>query len=596
MIRPVKGKKNRKRGNIGQHGAFALKPDDYSQEYNWRLGKRGDEQIVGAKYFSAHLHLHSSFESAASMEGHCFQAKNIGVDVVWLTDHGGRICWKWDEAFWKDDFERKQLCVAGKKRYTGWRVEGLDDGLVGEAEPTKDFSFSGKQSMRIWSRSNHEKAEWESMRVDFSTDGKKHQRSLITGISFSLALRPERGFGENGRLRIRVELSQQPPNMVPETMTYVLGASGEDDGLISLGDINVGEWNLLSVDLTKDSREHAKGGIDNVFGGLSLFLDSRRGELIELYVDDFQLEQAYNCQSAHDRQKQFAADLSARYGVPVHVGIEMSIAGKHQNIYGSWISILDRNLKPEGYSRDEALAHIKSQGGAISLNHPFSKWKRQDLTDKQREQIVQNVLESCKENRCYNADLLEVGFPEGRHGFTLQQYLRLWDGLSSAGVVIGGIGTSDAHNNRSGWESGNNFANWIRSETTNEVDLICGLLSGDVYMGDPTVFRGELEFVTTEGYRMGQIVVGEDELEVQFYMNGCRPGWKVRWIQNGTQKKAFDVVNEDSWLQGVVNSRDFGFTRFEVYNPSGRCILLTNPIYFVKRKLPGLPSHRIAIT
>ncbi len=551
---------------------------------------------VPARYYPAKFHLHSCFENAASMGGHCFQAKRWGVDVVWITDHDTRICWKQDLAFWGDNFEGQQLASLEDKkgRVDGWRVAVLDDGVEGAAELAKGVSLSGKQSMRVWARSGPTREEWGSLRVDLCTKGKRHQRSLMTGVDIGLALRPERGFGENGRLRILVGLSQQPPNLDEESITYVIGEPGEDEGLVSLGDLNTGEWNTLHLDLTEDARKHTKGGIDNVFGGLSLSLDSRRGELVELYVDDFRLHQVHNCQTAYDRQKELASELSNRYGVTVYAGTEMSAFGPHKNVFGSWVPILDRNAKPEGYSEAGAIAHVKSYGGAISLNHPFSKWKSEVLTEENREQVVRGVIESYRESRCRGADLIEVGFPEGRHGFHLKDYLKLWDGLSCAGIAIAGIGVSDAHNNRSGWESGNNFANWIRSETIEERDLVRGLLSGDIYMGDPTLFRGELEFMTAEGHRMGQIIVGKEHSEVLFRMTGCRPGWKVHWIVDGVREKALDVCDEKFEFQGVVTPQDFSFTRFEVYDEGAKCVLLTNPIYFARRRLAEFPSHKVS--
>jgi len=447
--------------------------------------------------------------------------------------------------------------------------------------------------MRIWARSSHARREWGSLRVEFSTKGKKHQRSLLAGVSISLAIRPERGFGENGRLRIDVELSQQPPSFAVEHLTYVIGENDDEDETISLEGLKIGEWNILRLNLTDDALKHADGGVDNVFGGLSLLLDSRKGEYVELFIDDFRLHQVYECQSVFDRQKELASDLSHRYGLPVYVGTEISISGQHMNALGSWIPIIDRNRKE--YSIAEAAAHVKSYGGVLSLNHPFSRWKREGLSEEDREKIIQSVFNSYKKSRCYGADLIEVGYPEGRHGFSLRDYLKLWDLLSCEGIVITGIGVSDAHNNIIGWESGNNFVNWIRSETNREESLISGLRAGDVYMGDPTLFRGELEFVTTEGHRMGQVVISEECQEVRLRMTGCKPGWKIRWIINGVQEKIIDVCDEKLEFHGKIRDRqEFNFTRFEVYSENDRCILLTNPIYFAKKRIADLPQHRIA--
>ncbi len=551
---------------------------------------------VETRYYPAKLHLHSCFESSASMGGHCFQAKKLGVEVIWITDHDTRICWRKSSAFWVDDFEREQLSIPGKKgRFDGWRVSALDDGIEGGAELVDYVSLSGKRSMRVWAKSTKSKEEWGSLRVDFSTSGKRHQRSLMVGVSISLAIKPICGLGENGRLRIHVKLSQQPPDFDKESITYVIGGSTQDNGhnFIQLNDLKMKEWNILYLNLSGDAQRYAKGGLDNVFEGLSLFLDSRRGEFIELYIDDFRLSQAHNCQAAFDLQKRMALELSNRYGVMVFIGMELSASKQHMCAFGSWVPVIDLNSRPNGYTIEEAVAHVKAHGGAISLCHPFSKWKREELTEREKDKVVQTVMDLYKEKHCFGAHLLEVGFPEGRHGFSLKHYLDLWDGLSRAGIVITGIGVSDAHNNLSGWESGNNFVNWIRSKSLKEKDLIQGLLSGDVYMGDPTVFHGNLEFTTVDGYRMGQIIVGKKHPEILLRISNCRPGWKVHWIVNGERKAVLSIYNETFEFKSSITIHGFSFTRFEIYDENGRCILLTNPIYFTEKLSPNLPRYRV---
>jgi len=472
----------------------------------------------------------------------------------------------------------------------GWRASILDDDVVGGAEIVEGVSFSGNRSMRIWIKSNPARQEWGALQVDFFTEGKRHQRSLLMDVSLSLAIRPERGFGENGRLRINIKLSQQPPSFTEERLVYVLGEG--DDKAINLRSLETGKWNIIRINLTEDALKYARGGADNVFGDFTLLLESRRGEYVELFIDDFQIHQVYECQSALNRQKELARVLSYQYGLPVYVGIEFSMAGPHMTALGSWIPILDYNERE--YSITDVVSHVKSHGGVISINHPFSKWKRQKLSEADRENVVRHVFNNFKNNRCYGVDLIEVGFPEGRHGFPLKDYLKLWDLLSCEGIVITGIGVSDAHNNEVGWDSGNNFVNWIRSEANEEKSLISGLQAGDVYMSDPTLFRGSLEFVTTEGHRMGQIIIGEEFPEILLRINGCKPGWKLRWIINGIEEKTLEISDEKLEFYGEIRSRrEFNFTRFEVYDENGRCVLLTNPIYFAKKRRKYFPQHKI---
>ncbi|RLF16281.1 MAG: hypothetical protein DRJ66_03285 [Thermoprotei archaeon] len=121
-----------------------------------------------------------------------------------------------------DDFERDQLWIPRKKgKFSGWRVTEIDDGIKGGAEIVRGISFSGDRSMRIWAKSSDSRSDWGSLRVDFSTRGKRHQRSLMTGISLSMAIMPACGIGENGRLRIHIRLSQRPPDFTEESIIYI---------------------------------------------------------------------------------------------------------------------------------------------------------------------------------------------------------------------------------------------------------------------------------------------------------------------------------------------------------------------------------------
>jgi hypothetical protein len=550
--------------------------------------------VVWKKYHSAHLHLHSCFESSASMAGHCYQAERLGVDVVWTTDHDSRICWREDDAFWADDFEGQDLSAPyWKGGHHGWQLSEPATGMQGGSSLTTNCSLSGKQSMRVWARSEKSREEWGQIRVDFSTSGKRHQRSLIMGVNIGLALRPASGFGENGRLLLAMGLSQQPPEMDQAVMAYTFGEPSTE-GALSRPPLETGRWNLIRLDLTGDAEKSARGGADNVFGDLSLILESRRGQLVELFVDDFTLDQRLRCQDAYEQQKQLASTYSQRYGIAVHVGNEGSASGRHTSVFGSWIPLFNRNQKPEGYPPTEFFNSIQSQGGAVSINHPFARWKREDLTLRGKGMVVRDLVKSLSASHCHGANLIEVGFPEGRHGFSLEQYMDLWDGLSMAGVVVAAIGVSDAHNNVSGWASGNNFVNWIRSEVPAERDLIAGLLSGDVFMGDPTCFGGGLEFSTRGGHRMGQIVCEADTMTARIHLGECGSGWQYRWVLNGSREEAMPITGPDFESERELDPAGLAFARGEVYDREGRCILLTNPVYSAEKALPGFPEHRIA--
>lgn len=43
-------------------------------------------------YYPMHMHLHSCFQSGASMESHMYNAKCLGMKYIRFTDHDSTIC------------------------------------------------------------------------------------------------------------------------------------------------------------------------------------------------------------------------------------------------------------------------------------------------------------------------------------------------------------------------------------------------------------------------------------------------------------------------------------------------------------------------
>jgi hypothetical protein len=134
------------------------------------------------------------------------------------------------------------------------------------------------------------------------------------------------------------------------------------------------------------------------------------------------------------------------------------------------------------------------------------------------------------------------------------------------------------------------MVNYIRSDSTDEKCLVRGLLSGDVFMIDPIRFRGNLEFHSSDGHQMGEVVLGDAGSGV-FRMEGCTEGWSFNWVVDGQRLEADEITGPvyESDLE-IQNSR---FIRCEVWGLDGRCIVLSNPIYRFDSTPPGVPSHRI---
>ena len=612
-------------------------------------------------YVAAQLHCHSSIEGPASIGAHCYEAARAGVEVVWLTDHDTRISLCIGGPFLEGfDFESPALtssverAASGGKvvqRRVGWYVLRQDEDLAGSrAALSRERCYRGTQSLCLEASAVATDDAWRSLVLEFKADAKLHGRPLLAGPTVGLAVfrEPRRSSGggappgevspggeATAEAWLDLVLSEQPPDLRQGRLRFLLASDGvgPDGAPLATQDVEderryrthltplpgpPGTWTRHELRPAESAEAGGLGGVDNALTGLRLGLRVRRGGHLRLYLDDLTLAHECAGDELHARQRALARTLGQRHGVTCHVAQEISQAGQHKNAWGAVVPLLDYPAQPTGYTHEQGVDWARRHGGVFSLNHPFSAYNRVELDDPARERILAEMIERYAGSRASGADTLEVGFPAGRHGFDLDHYLRLWDGLSRRGVIVTGSGSSDAHSARVGWQNGNNFATRIRADSTAEETLVAGLRSGDVYMVDPVLFRSRLRFGDRAGHRMGQVVgfgaggerevgaAGESEVEVA--LDRARPNWSLFWVVNGARGPAI-ALGAGAVRQGLtVPLGEPAFVRAEIWDRGrtadgaaaepgtagrGRCIALTNPIWYVPRQaLDSVPAER----
>jgi hypothetical protein len=613
-------------------------------------------------YVAAQLHCHSSIEGPASIGAHCYEAARAGVDVVWLTDHDTRISLCIGGPFLDGfDFEAPELTTSvarvargGKtvERGVGWHVRRKDEQLAAaQAGLTRERCYRGTQSLCLEAAAAAGDADWRYLVLEFEADAKIHTRPLLTDPTVGVACFPEPAPGgeADAEAWLDLVLSEQPPDLRQARLRYVLaggagpgpGAAPEDEEryrthLVTLPGA-AGTWTRHALRPTTDAAAGDLGGADNALTGLRVGLRVRRGARLRLFVDDLTVAHERAGNELHARQRELAGALGRRYGVVCHVAQEISLAGQHKNAWGSTVPLLDYAARPEGFSHEQGVDWVRRHEGAFSLNHPFSGYGHAVLDDPARERALEGLLETYAGSGASGADTLEVGFPAGRHGFDLDYYLRLWDGLSRRGVVVTGSGSSDAHSARVGWQTGNNFATRIRAAASDEAALLAGLRSGDVAMVDPILFRSRLRFGDRAGHRMGQVVGvtpgasagggasagdggggggggGAALAEAEIALDCARPEWSLCWVVNGARLPAVALPPGPAVETLTVPLDVPVFVRAEIWDSAhapdgapvdgapegpaagrGRCIALTNPIWYVPAAaLAAVPAQRRA--
>lgn len=542
------------------------------------------------RYEPMHMHIHTCHQPGGSMEGHIYNASLLGMKYIRFTDHDTRTGRKQDpiEDF---DFSKNVAMICGKpKGNHGFEFFG---------EP--DVSFcSGKMTIR----STADTEEYHRSGAYF-TSGRKHTVSLLAEVKLILGLRIKT-LGD-AHVYLDIKLSQRPPDHSPAHLIYSFDGYGGQNGLhtVRLPKLE-SESGIYELAISDDIREIREiGGLDNVFDTVFITSEVRNGGSAEITLDRFEIKAKYGYNDVIVRQRRLADEIGARYGIKPFVTTEISGAGQHKNVFSTSVPVI--NYEELGYSvsEREAAEHVLSHGGIFAYNHPLenSKFKKlKDITPKEAEIYAINEAASLISTRLFGAHLMEVGFPEGRRVFTLYDHLRLWDIISLAGLFITGYGDSDSHYNDRNWFDGNNFASWIAvgddsAFPVSEDELIRSMKAGNVYMGDPVHLKSEISFSSGDAPMGSVILTNGENPKMTFRVAFPTVSSTVRVIVNGRVFKEERITSPDEFVLNFEFKPEYAvsFARVEMYNPDGRCIMLTNPIYIVDRDVfrGYIPTERL---
>lgn len=585
------------------------------------------------KYYAVPLHMHSCFEGHASMRGHMSHAKELGMEYMWITDHdflmGKSINWVSGFSFADGRLEKAEDESTTEKKmqdmYNLFMPFGttldkearakMDEALIKNLRNVKSFQLKKselnctisidkmpehKKAMRIYAKAE-EGNEWKKSKVEFVSTGSKVQHSykcsLLSDLVIRFPLTIKSTLDKDVRICFYGRLSQQYPEFKEAGIRYVIGETVKaEDNLIAEVPVDFTNGGNIELRVSEDALKFVKGGLDNSLWQFWIEIELRNGKELEAYFGDFEVERIYECEEVAKRQRALAAEIGKEFGVTPIVTNEITAAGQHKISFSTKVPVIDYSDGPKDH--DYAVAWVKKHGGIFALNHPFFDWKRVPVRNEDRAVIVENIAKHYIKHDLWGATMMEVGFPCSRHNFSHFEHLALWDKLSEAGKFISGYGSSDNHDNVLGWFEGNNFCAFLYSENPGEESFIEAMKCGDLYTGDPVQFKGELSFKTMDGANMGQVMeFGAEESEKTVCLNitGAPESAKLVWVINGVRQNEISTGATVQERLRVPMSRDINFVRAEMYAEDGRCIMLTNPIYFVKKGSVDIPAERKVI-
>jgi hypothetical protein len=569
------------------------------------LSVRARTQTGPMRAISVQMHVHASMsEGAGSWRAANIHAKKIGLDVLWWSDHDWRMAYHtYNRAF---GFEGSALTTPVATHYepgTDLNATAKNapmaislaphklNGNVKEAiaRTTTERATEGARSFEVAAAAAA--SGWQPYLYEIDATRRTMKRSLASKVKLSFAVFAD---GADQAAAVRVDLSQQPPDMKPGAIYYVLTQAPDAD-LKTLEDAHTkivrlpfqpGSWNRVTVDVTRDAERLQLGGIDNAMVAVS-FGVLARGPMARAFFDEYVIQHELQGELLRDVARAMAARYQKEYGVINYVGQELSFQA-HMNPIGVRVPMIDHIKHPAGLDARETSDFVHANGGILSLNHIFGT-NLPPPGFNPKDPVSVRALEDTRireltESRVYGADILEVGYPA--RVLPMGSFLRVWDALSAAGVDVVGNGISDTHGSVNGWYDGNNFVSWVWTRSASMADIVDGFRRGDVFFGDPAQFKGTLTLTTNDGHRMGSVVVTrKPEHFVNVTIEGLPPGARVRMVMNG-QVGTEDTPSRSLFEKRVrVDTSTQAFVRVEAYTAEGRPLVFSNPIYF--RTEPG---------
>lgn len=499
------------------------------------------------KWLLTQTHLHAGHENFSSIRSHAAEAKRLGYNALFITEHDLRM------NRMQNCIEHFHLTAAGE----ALREDGKAGWYREEDIPAESVAHGEGFALRL--------RDGES--AFFFSQGKKHQASLLAGLTVSLTV----DLAKDTALLVDFTLSQRPDNLEQQHLVYGLDATCDNDWFLPLERTENG---VYTFPLSEDVLKFDVFGQDNAF--LTVTVTPIGGEV---KVSELNTARKYVGEEVRKRQKTIGNHIAKEYKIKICSGFEVSF-GHHHNCFSSHVPVI--NYGETGFVRSDKVsaAYLKSKGATFSYNHMFQEYR--DAPEEQHEVIIRELIEKLAESRCDGAQLMEVGFPKKKQGFTIEEHLRVWDALGVRGVRMVGYGDSDSHNSKTGWEHGNCFGSWVLSEHTYQEELERNMRAGRVCLGNPAKWKSRWEYTVDEA------IIGDtlqkDTATAHIRLWELTEPVELRVIRAGEELCRY-AVKETSFETELPLERgalDCCPVRLEVWSEEGKPLFFTNPIYLVK--------------
>jgi hypothetical protein len=504
---------------------------------------------------SVAMHLHSSFsEGTASMAAHLDQARRLGVDVLFWTDHDFRV---------SAQGYRRRLGLAGPTDSEHgvaltWRprAEGSGTGEVAYGGGAAALTAAG------------DGAFW----LDADAWNSTYSGSLAD-TTLAVELRPGPGAA------LQVDLSHHPASGGRDAgryrLTYRFGPSTGDrraaagrDGTVdvptpagwSTVDIRpVDDIAALWPDLVAEDNSLFRLRVGVLGPGSAAFRQvsvtrARRGDSLALV-------------------REVMGRYAERYpGRRQYAALEVSLV-QHLNWFGGELVMPDYGarapVKDDAIPAAEAMVRFSHRhGGVASVNHPLGG-------------SPAATAAHLVATRALGADVVEVAY--GREQSTVDGMLQVLDACARNGIYVTATGVTDDHEGTDWYGSKANWITRLWAPSVELPDLQAALRAGRAFAYKPDGWDGTLEVTAAGRPAMGAVAAtGGRAVPVTVTATGLPSGGALEVVTGRVDNAAPAPAVSTDRARGGRHSLDLpagSYVRAVVRDGVGRIVGVGNPFW-----------------
>lgn len=459
------------------------------------------------------MHLHASFsEKTASFEAHLAEARRIGVDVLWWTDHDFRVnAYGYRDAVGFDGFSEPGPAPA----LTWDWVEEREGPLSLVATEFVDEPHSPDEpgrAMRITARSDAPDPGtlWyhgESANLRYSTSLADTTLELdvwpeaLTATSFLIieiqsSYHPASGHRPAGRYRIRYHVGDFPRRQLRR----------EEDGLLGVIEVPAGSGQRVRLQL-KPVDDIAALWPDLVAGDNSLVhlrlgLRSVDGHVAQVVVDRLRfIRSEREGRAGLDLRRRLLDTYAERFpDLRQYEALEVSLT-RHLNWFGG--DLAQPDYSGVTLTRDDdvglatsAVEMIHDHGALASWNHPLGLMYGPET----KEELAAIMLAT----HALGTDVVEIG-----NNPDIDDMLWVWDVAAANGIFFTGNGVSDDHTAENWIDQKNSYLTHVWAPSVELPDVLGALRSGRSWFSSAT-WRGSFDLELGGQPAMGGVLADAD--------------------------------------------------------------------------------------